>query len=474
MAEELTPDICVIGGGPGGIALAAGAARLGVPVVLVEKGRMGGANLSRGSVPARALAAAAGIGETLRRGSAMGVAAGPPAVDLAGVRTHIAEAVEAVAANVSAERLAAFGAQVIAGTAAFADPRTVMVGDQSIRARRFVIAAGALPKPPALPGLGEVDCLSLDAALGLAEKPSHLVVYGADARGLELAQAWRRLGIETTVIDEGLILGDEDPELAAIVLDRLRADGLVVHAGLKVGAIARRPGGIRIAGTGPGGEVVVDGSHLVFATGRAVDIDGLGLHAGKVDHEHGFILVDRAMRTSNRRVYAIGDAVTGPASANRAEYEAMEVLRSILYRWPRRVDPLAVPVVVFTDPALARVGMSEVEAARRYNDVRVLRWPFVENDLAQAEGTTAGVVKVLARSGGEILGAAIVGRDAGEMIGLWALAIARRLSVPDLATMVPPYPSRMDVSRRVAETFAGPGQAPRGQRRLIEWLRKLG
>jgi pyruvate/2-oxoglutarate dehydrogenase complex dihydrolipoamide dehydrogenase (E3) component len=474
MAEELTPDICVIGGGPGGIAVAVGAARMGVPVILVEKGRMGGARLSRGSVPARALAAAAGTAETLARAKAMGVDAGGLEVDLAAVGTHIAGTVEAVAAELSAERLAALGVRVVSGAATFADPRTVTVGETAIRARRFVIASGALPKPPPLPGLGDIDHLTVDDAFAIAGKPSHLIIYGADARGLELAQSWRRLGIETTVIDEGLILGDEDPELAAIVLDRLRAEGVRVHGSVKVAGLARLKDGVRVTATAPGGSLVVDGSHLVFAAGRAVDVDGLGLHAGKVDHEDGFVLVDRRMRTSNRRVHAIGDAVAGPASAGRAEHEAAVVLRNILYRWPQRADPLAVPVVVFTDPALARIGMSEVEATRRHNDVRVLRWPFVENDLARAERTTAGVIKALVRPGGQILGAAIVGRDAGEMIGLWALAIARRLPIGELATMIPPYPSRMDVSRRVAQTFEGPGQAPRGRRRLIEWMRKLG
>jgi pyruvate/2-oxoglutarate dehydrogenase complex dihydrolipoamide dehydrogenase (E3) component len=474
MAEELTPDICVIGGGPGGIALAAGAARLGVPVVLVEKGKMGGAGLSRGALPARALGTAAAAAEALRRAKGLAPGDALPEMDLAAVQARIAGTVAAVGANSSVDRLAALGVRVIAGAASFADPRTVAVGDTTIKARRFVIAAGALPKPPALPGLGEVDHVTADQAFAMPGQPSHLIIYGADGRGLELAQAWRRLGVETTVIDDGLILADEDPELAAIVLDRLRAEGVRVAGSTKVTAIARLNGGVRITTTGPGGADVLDGSHLVFATGRAVDVDGLGLHAAKVDHEDGFILVDRALRTSNRHVYAIGDAVAGPASANRAEHHAAEVLRTILFRWPRAVDPLAVPAVVFTDPGLARVGMGEVEATRRYNDVRILRWPFVENDIAQAEGATAGVIKVLARASGQILGAAIVGRDAGEMVGLWSLAIARGLGIGEIATMIPPYPSRMDVSRRVAETFTGPGQAPRGQRRLIEWMRKLG
>ncbi|MBN9010820.1 MAG: NAD(P)/FAD-dependent oxidoreductase [Rhizobiales bacterium] len=286
--------------------------------------------------------------------------------------------------------------------------------------------------------------------------------------------AWQRLGIETTLLAAGLPLADEDPELSAIVLDRLRAEGVAIRPNATVTGLANARDGVRVTFASPSGDATVEATHLVIAAGRAVDLDGLGLHAGKIDHEDGLILVNRNRRTSNRRVYAIGDAVAGQPSAARAEYEAAEVLRSILYRWPRTVDPLAVPAVAFTDPALARVGMGEVEAARRYNDLHVLRWPFVENELATAERTTAGVIKVLARADGRILGAAIVGRDAGEMIGLWSLAIARGMGIGDIATMIPPYPSRMDVSRRVAETFGGLGQAPRRQRRIIEFLRKFG
>lgn len=474
MAEELSPDICVIGGGPGGIALAAAAARLGVPVVLVEKSRMGGANLVRGSVPSKALVAAAGTRAALRRAPGFGIADAPFEVDFARLRDHVAEAIASAGAHVSAERLTALGVQVLAGAATFTDPRTVTMGETIIRARRFVIAAGAPPKPPSLPGLGDIRYLTVEEAFALTEKPASLAVYGDDARSLELALAWQRLGSEVTVLFEGLPLADEDPELSAIVLDRLRAEGVVIRANVTVTALANGGAGIRVGFASPSGDGVMEATQVVIAAGRAVDIDGLGLYAGKVDHEDGLILVNRNRRTSNRRVYAIGDAVAGPASAGRAEYEAAEVLRSILYRWPRPVDPLVVPVVTFTDPALARVGMGEVEATRRYNDVHVLRWPFVENELATAERTKAGIIKVLVRADGRILGAAIVGRDAGELIGLWSFAISRGMSISDIATMTTPYPSRMDVSRRVAESFAGLGQAPRRQRRVIEFLRKFG
>ncbi len=474
MAEELKPDICVIGGGPGGIAVAAAAANCGIPVVLVEKGRMGGSNLSRGGVPSKALLAAASHNEFLRRGPAIGVTGAPLQVNFAKVRDHVNSVVEAVAPNVSAERLAALGVRIVAGEASFVDRQTVVAGDTTIRARRFVVATGAVPRPPALPGLADIDYMTLDTAFDLNRKPAHLLVIGAGAYGLELAQAYARLGVDATVIDEGLVLPDDDPELVAVVLDRLRAEGIRVRAGVKVTGLARRRGGIRITLTEIGAAATVDGSHVLVATGRAPAIAGLGLDAARIAHDENGIAVDRLMRTSNRRVYAIGDVVAGPATADRAEYEASRVLSSILYRWPHRADPFAPPVVAFTDPALARVGMSEVDAARRYNDIRILRSPFLDNDLAQAERTTAGAIKVVVRPNGRILGATIVGRDAGEMIGLWSLAIAQGLPIGAVASMVPPYPSRMEISRRVAASFDGPGQVPRWRRQTIDFLRKFG
>jgi pyruvate/2-oxoglutarate dehydrogenase complex dihydrolipoamide dehydrogenase (E3) component len=474
MAEALTPDICVIGGGPGGIALASGAALNAVPVVLVERGRMGGANLTRGALPSKALVSAASTYEFLRRGPALGVTGAPLQVNFAKVRDHIGSVAEAVAPNFSAERLTALGATVIAGEARFTDRNTVTVGDIAIRARRFVIATGVVLALPPIPGIEGVDCMTADTAFDVTRKPNHLLVIGANSRGLELAQSYNRLGVDTTVIDEARALADDDPELAAVVLDRLRAEGVRVRAGVKIAGVARRRGGIRVTVVEGEREIPVDGSHLLLATGKVPNVEGLGLDAAGIIYDRAGISVDRQLRTTNRRVYAIGDVVAGAELAGRAEYQAERVLKAILYRLPLRQDTDAVPAVTFTDPALAKVGLSEVEADRRHNDIRVLRVPLIENDLAQVERMPAGLVKVVTTKKGRILGAAIVGHDAGEMIALWSLAIARRLDIGAMAAFVPPYPSRAEVARRVAARFNGPGLTPPWRRRIIEFLRRFG
>ena len=224
-----------------------------------------------------------------------------------------------------------------------------------------------------------------------------------------------------------------------------------------------------------GEEVAVDGSHLLVVPGRAPNVEGLGLDAAGIDHDPSGIVVDRNLRTTNKRVYAIGDAVAGPASANRAEHHAALVLRSIAGPRAAGDAETGVPFVVFTDPELARVGLGEAEARMRHKLVRVLRVPFAENDLSQAERTTAGLIKVIATDRGRILGAGATGRGAGEIIALWAFAIANGLGIEAVKSLPAPYPSRADISRRVAIAFDGPGRAPlRRSGGIFSFLRRSG
>jgi pyruvate/2-oxoglutarate dehydrogenase complex dihydrolipoamide dehydrogenase (E3) component len=473
MPEEITPDLCVIGGGPGGVALAAGAANRGLAVVLVERERLGGANLSEGGVPARALSAAAELNDTLRRGPAMGVSGAPLQVNLAKVQEHVRSVVEAAGRSVSAERLAALGVRVITAEGRFADRRTLVAGEAAIRARHFAIATGSVPLAPDIAGLDSVEPLSLAAAVGVSREPTHLIVLGAGPRGLELAQAYSRLGIDATVIDSRKALDGEDPELTEPVLNRLRAEGIRIRDGAAITAIQKRKGGIRVSLVQGEEEIVVDGSHLLIVAGRVPNIAGLGLDAAGIAHSAEGISVDRRLRTTNRHVYALGDVVAGPASVARAEHHAGLVLAAINGGRSRGSDEAAVPFVVFTDPALARVGLGEAEARQRHKRLRILRLPFIENDLAQAERTSAGMIKVVASDRGQILGAAAAGRGAGEVIALWSLAIAGGLDIGAMAAFAAPYPSRAEIARRVALAFDGPGPATAPRRGLPGLLRRL-
>lgn len=480
MAEELTPDICVIGGGPGGIAAALAAAGAGVSVVLIEKDRTGGNNLTSGTVPSKALLAAASVYEALRAGPGFGVTGAPLQVNLGKVRDHIVEATEAIARNVSPERLTAQGIKVIAGAARFANSELVVVDTTAIRARNIVLAVGSVPAVPDFPGLDAVESMTLAQGFDLSRKPAHLLVLGANRYALEFAQACARLGIDATVIDDAPALPDDDPELAAIVVDGLRAEGTRVRAGVKIQSVARRRSGIRITvGDPKDGTINIDGSHILVATGRMPDVEGLGLAAAGIAYDLSGIIVDDGLRTSNRRVFAIGDAVAGPALAVRAEQQGVAVVSAILRRKRVRDDPTLVPAVAFTDPALASVGLIEAEARRLYRDIRILRFPFIENDRAHIERQPDGMIKVVTTVRGRIVGASIVGRDAAELIAPWSLAVASRLGVDAMRAFLPAYPTRSAISHRVLEGFGetapvGRHLTPQWSRRIIEFFRKFG
>src|SRR5690606_1372732 len=332
MAETLAPDICVIGAGSAGLTVAAAAAAFGAETVLIEKGRMGGDCLNSGCVPSKALIAAA-----RRAGHAVGsadfgitVPAGV-AVDFARVMAHVRDVIAGIAPHDSVERFERLGVRVIRAAAAFSGPETVSAGGFSIRARRFVIATGARPAIPLIPGLDTVPFLTNETVFDLTTCPEHLLVMGGGPVGLEFAQAFRRLGARVTVIEAAAALGREDRELAEIALAGLRSDGIEILEQAKVTAVSGAPGAITLAASGPGGERVVAGSQLLVAVGRKATIDGLGLEAAGVASTARGITVNRGLRTSNPRVYAIGDVAGGPQFTHVAGHQAGLVVRSALF-----------------------------------------------------------------------------------------------------------------------------------------------
>jgi pyruvate/2-oxoglutarate dehydrogenase complex dihydrolipoamide dehydrogenase (E3) component len=473
--ERLKPDICVIGAGSGGLSVAAAAAAFGVSVVLVERDRMGGDCLNVGCVPSKSLIAAARRAHAIASARAFGVSAAAVEVDFAEVQAHVREVIARIAPNDSKERFNGLGVHVIEGSARFKDPRTVVVGDGvEIRARRFVIATGSSPALPAIPGLESVPYLTNETVFDLTERPRHLVVIGGGPIGLELAQAFHRLGSQVTVLEAAQPLSREDDECAAVVLDALEREGVGLRAGVEIVRVEHAGSRIRAVLRVAGGEETVEGSHLLIATGRRVNADGLGLDHARIAHGHGGIVVDRRLKTANRRVYAIGDAAGRGQFTHLAGYHAGLVIRSALFRLPARVNDDAVPRVTFTDPELAQVGLSEAQARARGRAFRVLRWPYHENDRAHAERVAEGHIKVVTDRRGVVLGATIVGPAAGELITAWTLAVTEGLNIRSFAGMVVPYPTLAEIGKRAAITYFLPGLTSAWVRRVIALLRRFG
>lgn len=468
--SALTPDLCVIGAGAGGLAVAAGAVQMGARVVLVERGLMGGDCLNYGCVPSKSLLAAARLATAWRRGAEIGVVYAPPRVDFASVIDSVAQVIARLAPNDSTERFERLGVRVIAAEARFVDRRTVVAGDIAIQPRRFVIATGSSPLVPPIPGLETVPYLTNETVFANRDRPEHLIVIGGGPVGIELAQAHRGLGAAVTVIDSGPLLPRDDPELVGPLAARLTADGIALKTHAQVARVWRD--GSRVAVTLASGEQVT-GSHLLVAAGRRPNLAALDLAAAGIAFGPAGISVDARLRTTNRLAYAIGDAAGGPQFTHIALYHAGVVIRNALFRLPARIDYRALPWVTYSDPELAQVGLGEA-AARAAGPVRVLHWSFEENDRAHTERDTVGEVKIIVGRRGRILGAAILGAAAGDLILPWALAISQRLKIGAMANLTVPYPTRGEAGKHAAGSYYTPSLFAPRTRSLVRLLARFG
>ncbi len=471
MSRPLAPDLCVIGAGSGGLAVAAGASQMGAKVVLIERGMMGGDCLNFGCVPSKSLLATARAADLWRRGAALGLAYAPPRIDFAAVGNSVQHVIAGIAPNDSAERFEGLGVKVLRAEASFTSPRTVRVGDFEVRPRRFVIATGSRPAVPAIPGLDGVPYLTNETVFANRELPEHLIVIGGGPIGIEMAQAHRRLGAQVTVLDVGPLLPRDDPELAASLAERLAGEGIVTRPRVEIAAVERDGEGILVHLAS--GERIA-GSHLLVAAGRRPNIEALDLSAAGIAATATGITVDPRLRTTNRRAFAVGDVAGGPQFTHIALYHAGIVIRNALFRLPAKVDYRALPWVTYTDPELAQVGVTEAAARTVASALRILRWRFAENDRAQTERDTEGSVKVVARRDGRILGASILSSGAGDLILPWALAISQKLKIGALANLIVPYPTRGEASKRAAGSFYTPALFSARTRRLVRLLARLG
>jgi pyruvate/2-oxoglutarate dehydrogenase complex dihydrolipoamide dehydrogenase (E3) component len=477
MTELHYADVCVIGAGSGGLSVAAGASQLGAKTVLFEHRRMGGDCLNFGCIPSKALLAAAKRVRSARDNAAFGLTGPPPGVDFAAVMAHVRGVIAAIEPNDSQARFEGLGVRVIRAFARFVGPDTVEAGDVRVQARRIVIATGSSPALPPIPGLDAAPYFTNETIFENRVLPRHLVVIGGGPIGIEMAQAHRLLGAEVTVLEAlPRIMPKDDPELVALLAERLRADGVRVLTGVRVREVKADGDGVAVVVATEGGEERLTGSHLLVAAGRRPNLKGLDLEkAGIALDERGGLVVDGRLRTTNRRVYAMGDAAGGPQFTHVAGYHASVVIKNALFKLPARVDYRALPWVTYTEPELAHVGLTEAEARERHaGDLAILRWPFHENDRAQAERSTRGVTKVVTRRNGRILGASILGPEAGELIHPWVLAIGQGLKIGALATMIAPYPTLGEVGKRAAGSFFTPKLFGERTKRLVRWLRLLG
>ena len=475
MMEELRTDICVVGGGAGGVAFASAAALLGAPVVLVDPQAPGGQHLFAGGIPSTVLRAAAQTASAMRGAAAFGLRPAEAAIDVAAFKATFARVRASLGADTSVARLTAMNIRVVPAKGRFVSPDTLEAGAFAIKARRFVVATGSQPAVPRIDGLDLVHYLTADTVFDLPLPPSRLVIIGAGPTGVAAAQAWRALGADVSVIDKAGALGHVDADLAAFVKRQLAADGIDLHEATQVRRIDPRGDGVRVSIVPPTGpEATVDGSHLLLATGREPVVEGLGLETANVRFSASGIAVDRSLRTSNRRIFAVGDVTGHMPTAAGARAQASIVLGTALLGVPRTFDATRVPRTVYSTPPIACIGMDESTARAQGLPIEVWHASFGANDHARAAQTGAGLLKVITDRNGRLLGAGIVGPGADSLLSVWCLALAQKLHLADLAEMILPYPSLSGLAQDIAMQAAARRLTRPFMQRAMRFVRKLG
>ena len=465
-------DLVVIGAGAAGLSLAAGAAQLGVRTALVERDKMGGDCLNIGCVPSKALLASAHLAERMRRSGPFGIAATEPRIDWDTVRAHVQSVIAAIAPNDSEERFSGLGVTVLRGEARFIGRDSVSVDGRTVTAKRFAIAAGGRAAVPPIPGLTEIPFWTNATVFGLMEKPAHLLILGGGPIGLEMADAFAGLGCQVTVIEAAGIANRDDPDLVAALRQALCARGIAILEGTPVASA--EPGPVLVLTDGRR----IAGSHVLVAVGRRPNLEDLNLEAAGVAVSRLGVVTDAGLRSpGNKKVYAVGDIADpvgiGPrAFTHVGLYHAGIVIRRALFRLPARLDYSALPRVTYTSPELAQTGMTEAEAQAAGLNFQVLRAPMTDNDRAIAERDVSGSIKLIV-SRGRIVGAGIVAPHAGEMIGQWSLAIARKIPLSTLASLIAPYPTLSEAGKRAAGSYFSKRLFSNRTRTLIRWLGRL-
>jgi pyruvate/2-oxoglutarate dehydrogenase complex dihydrolipoamide dehydrogenase (E3) component len=464
-------DLCVIGGGSAGLVVAAGGAGLGAKVALVEKRALGGDCLYYGCVPSKALLHSAKVANTLRSAGRAAIGGCEPDIDLAKLMERVAEVIRTIEPHDSPERFRSMGVNVMFGAGRFVAPDRFELDGKTLTAKRFVIATGSRPAIPPIEGLDRVPYLTNETVFDLREPVSSLAILGAGPIGIEMAQAFRRLGSDVTVVDVApQILSKEDDDLAEIVHEQLRREGVRFHLEHRMVRAEGQAGEIRLLLKHRSGEESrIECSHLLVAVGRKPNLENLGLESAGVEIEKGRLKLDARLRTTNQRIYACGD-VAGPfLFTHMAEHQAGVVLKNALFHIPSKAETRTVPWCTFTDPELARVGLSEREARDQGIRHRVYTFDFADLDRAVTDDQPIGRAKLITTPRGRILGAAIAGAHAGELIHEYVLAMRKNLKVSDLAGTIHVYPTLAQINRRLAEQRLKARLTPTAKR----WLKCL-
>ena len=471
MNKTLKVDLCIVGAGSGGLSVAAAAVQMGATVALVEKDKMGGDCLNYGCIPSKSLLAAARMAHSLSTAHQFGLPDSQLEISISNVMQKVQSVITTLAVNDSVARFEQLGVQVILSNGKFLGPQTLQAGTTLINAKHFVIATGSSPAIPSIPGIETVPYFTNETIFTLSENPAHLLIIGGGPIGCELAQAFLLLGIQVTVLEAFHILPTDDPELVKLLRQQLIADGLTLYEGVKITKItASSPKNITVEIEEDGKHKHIQASHILLATGRHPNIHDLNLEAAKVSYNKKGVITDYRLRTTNKKIYAIGDVTGSYLFTHIANYHAGIIIRNILFRLPSKVNYHTLPWVTYTQPELAHVGGNLNEILKHHPKAKLFTAHFTENDRAQTEHDTIGMIKVVTTAKGEILGVSILGPSAGELLTPWILAMQAKVKIRQLAEMIVPYPTLSEINKRIAAEFYKPLLISKKMRRIVRFL----
>lgn len=471
--KTLHTDCCVIGAGSGGLSFAAGAAQMGADVILLEGNKMGGDCLNYGCVPSKSIIAAAKLASIHRTSSQFGIHYHTPNIDFEKVHDHIHDVIGQIEPHDSVERFESLGVKVIQERGYFINKHTVAAGNYRIKAKKIIISTGSSPLIPPIAGMSKVSYFTNETIFDLKELPKHLLIIGGGPIGIELCQAFKRLGSEVTLFQSSSILPNDEPELVGILRSRLLREGITLLEETRVQSVQSLDHKMIVNATRYGEKVKVKGSHLLIATGRRANVDNLGLDEADIQYSPKGITVDDRLRTSQKHIYAIGDVAGRYQFTHIAGYHASIAIQNALFKFPAKVSDRAIPWVTYTDPELAHVGLTEDQARAKHKKIKTFNWRFEDNDRAQAERATDGMVKVTTTTKGKILGASIVGIHAGELLQPWILAINSGLGMKEMANHIAPYPTLSEMNKRIAGSFFTKALFSEKTKKLVKFLMKF-
>jgi len=435
---------------------------------------MGGDCLNYGCVPSKSLLAAAKSVRAIQQAKKFGITCKNIQIDFSKVHQHVHQTIATIAPNDSIERFTELGVVVIQGTAHFVNKKTLCVNQTYIKARRFIIATGSTPSIPDIDGLEDTFVLTNETLFDLDERPKHLIIIGGGPVGCEMAQAHRLLGSEVSLLTSNRLLPKDDPDLVSILRQQFIDDGITLYENIIIDRIAKNKNGIEVTYEQENNVQTIQGSHVLMATGRTPNIDALKLNNANVKYNQSGIPVDKRLRTSNKHIFAIGDVLGLYQFTHMANYAAGIVIKNALFKIPAKVDFSAVPWVTYTDPEIAHVGLNEEQVSKLNEKIQILEGQYAENDRATTENATRGKIKVIVTKNGQILGVSIVGREAGELLIPWCMAIKNRLKISALADIIVPYPTLSEINKSVAGQFYTPLLFSPKIQRLVRFLMKLG